>query len=97
MTDHEAKCARALENVSFVPSIPQKLFVREMNLLADRESRRQLTDRQSSWLSALVWKYRRQIRDRALVFECGVWVGAAKPPIHIEPTAGRPAAATEGA
>lgn len=87
MTEHEVMCTRALENVSFPPGSAQKRFVREMNLLGDRNPTRPLSARQSAWLTALVWKYRRQIRDKVLVFHCGVLTGAAKPDVAAQPAA----------
>jgi hypothetical protein len=88
---HEVRCARALERVVMVPGTPQKRFAREMSqraaiaALQPASEHAQLTRAQSYWLSALVWRFRRQVRDKYLVVACGIrtrcatYDGAASP------------------
>lgn len=72
MTDHELACARALAGVRFMPASPPKRFARDCAWAATHDPGRELTTSQSLWLSCLVWRHRRQIKDKVLVAACGV-------------------------
>lgn len=73
---HEILCAQALEAVTFPPATPQKRFAREMLALSRSEATTgqpvDLTPAQSLWLSALVYRYRRQIANHYLVAACAI-------------------------
>ena len=72
MTPHEINCALALERVRMLPAHPAKRFVRQMAGYAHTARATTLSDRQSAWLTALVWRHRRQIADRSLIFVCAL-------------------------
>lgn len=63
MTPHEILIVEALARCSFCPGTSQKRFVRQMN---GRDRANPLTERQSAFLWAIAWSWRRQL-PRTLV------------------------------
>lgn len=71
-TDDELKACKALNYCTFQPGSWDKRFVRNLFQEMWHEPTRAkqdatITDGQREWLWRLVWKYRRQIRDKTLV------------------------------
>ena len=61
MTDDEVRAVMALRAVIFPVGSPDKRFARDVQHLDE------VTESQSHYLWRLVWRYRRQIKDKGLV------------------------------
>lgn len=68
MTEREQDAARALSKCTYLPGSFEKRFARDMASHASSESP-QITERQRTWLWKQVFRYRRQIKDKALIAE----------------------------
>lgn len=66
MTEAEKEACRALEKCTYFPSSFEKRFARSMANQVKQEIP-QMTARQRNWLWQQVYRYRRQIKNRALI------------------------------
>lgn len=66
MTDDERRAALALSGPTYLPATPDKRFARDISGLAKQDDA-QITDAQADYIWRMVHRYRRQIKDGALV------------------------------